>query len=482
MKYLLCFIFFLSHCLSLYGQTNLIKAGDFSDSTAWKLGIYSNAVAHGSITNKGYLISIDNPGTDPWSVQFTQSNVKLDSGSIYRFSFEASSTKPRTMQASICMDGGSYFPYSGRDTLTLSSTPQTFEYMFLMNQHSDTSARVEFNCGAYTGNVLFNNIKLVKLSGPLLHLNTPEPGARYFEGYPVEIKWISSENQNPIKIELSTNNGFNWKDIISSTPDKGSYIWNPSGIYSPWCLIRISAIGNDKLSSTSDAPFAIDPQTEMIRNGTFSDDISGWNLGVYGGKASVSVFEKTCKIKIDSAGSEKWHIQFTQAGLQIQKTVTYVLSFMASAEKACSISVEVNRNGGSYQTYSDSTHSIVNLTQQSQLFTTEFTANDTCSDARLDFNCGFANTTITLDNISLTKKYVSSVKTRFKTILQSTKSPVKILSLGSGYNTFLLKDKAKGHSIINLMGRKVCTGSNLPQKNGSIAQGIYLLVPPEMLK
>jgi hypothetical protein len=480
MKYIL--YIFLSLFSAVYGQTNLIKAGDFSDTTAWQLGIYSNAVAHGSITNGGYLISIDNPGTDVWSVQFTQNHLKIDSGSIYRFSFEASSTKPRTIQASICMNGGSYFPYSGRDTLPLSSTPKLFECMFLMDQHSDTSARVEFNCGAYAGNILFNNIKLVKLSGPILHLNSPEPGARYFEGYPVEIKWISSENQNPVKIELSTNNGFNWNDIISSTPNNGSYLWNPSGIYSPWCLIRISSVGNEKLSDTNDAPFAIDPQTEMIRNGTFTDDISGWNLGVNGGKASVSVFEKTCKIKIDSVGSEKWQPQFTQAGLQIQKTVTYVLSFVASAEKACSISVEINRNGGSYQTYSDSTHSIVNLTNQPQLFTTEFTANDTCSDARLDFNCGFANTTITLDNISLTKKYVSGVKTRFKTILRSTTSPVKILSLGSGHNTILSEGKMTGHSIINLMGRKVCAGSNLPQKNRGMAQGIYLSMPPEMLK
>ena len=429
-------------CFSISGQTNLIKNGSFSDSTTnWDLGFMGTAQGSSSVSGGIYLIQITEPGEESWNVQFKQNGIKVDSGAMYRFSFEAAASKNRTIEVSISRDGGDYASYSGRDTIELTPTRKSFEYTFYMSFPSDTSTRVEFNCGLDNGTVSFSNVELVEIPGPLLTLNKPEPGSMLYEGYPVKISWYSVGNNGQINIDLSTDNGMSWSFIAGEIADTGSWVWIPEQLFSPWCLLRISSATNPEIFSTTDAPFQIAPRTELIRNGDFSSGVQGWNLGIYGGTASGSVTDEgVYNIEIDTAGTQSWHIQFTQGGINLKTGTTYTLSYKAYAEKPCSINVAISRYGDYYESYIDSSLTRVGLTAEPQQFTMDFSmVSDSNPDARIEFNCGLIDGNVFIDNISLTKKYVSVLNPAFKPSLRKAVS-ARFLTLSHG----ILRSKSRG--------------------------------------
>ena len=149
--------FFLSHA-----QENLVVNGDFSDISGWnELGQYNQGAATGTIDNGAYVIAISEPGTDVWSIQFTQSGITLDSGVAYTLSCTVSATIERTIEVSLSEDGGAYTSYSGRDTLHLSSGEYRYEKMFVMRYPTDTNTRLEFNCGMAGGSITLRDVKEV---------------------------------------------------------------------------------------------------------------------------------------------------------------------------------------------------------------------------------------------------------------------------------------------------------------------------------
>ena len=466
----------LSLCSSLSGQINLISNGSFSDTSFWGLGLYNGAIASGSTSSGQYHITITESAPEAWSVQLTQNKIRVDSGAVYRFSFEAAANLPRTIEASISRDGGDYQSYSGRDTLDLSPIGQRFEYTFIMRHPSDSSARVEFNCGTSEGTVSISNVELVQQPGPYLTLQKPEPGAILYDGYPATISWVSAGNDAALRIELSTDNGLNWEEICGSTPDTGSFIWTPTPHYSPWCLLRIVSTSDQNLISFTTGPFEIAPRTELIRNGDFSDGDSEWNLGKYGGSSSGSVTEDGMfHLQIDSAGNEKWHIQFSQPGIYLQTGVTYVLSFSAYAEHSQTINVEVNMNGGSYDNYIDSSKTRHTLTTEPQVFQVEFTMiKDNDPDARLEFNCGLNTGSIYIDNISLCKKYTTGSTSVFKVVHPSQRIS-KFLSLSdSKPDVFTHCNFFEKRTLVDLKGRLIKNSRSKPFSMVNKAPGIYI--------
>ena len=60
-----------------------------------------------------------------------------------------------------------------------------------------------------------------------------------------------------VKLELSSNNGVNYSDITTSTPNDGIYEWTVSGNVSPECLIRISDSTTPSVNDISNDVFRI---------------------------------------------------------------------------------------------------------------------------------------------------------------------------------------------------------------------------------
>ncbi len=474
MMYRFLFLIFALCLFSVYSQDNLIQNGTFSSTDSWNLGIYSSE-ATGTVADGRYLIEITSPGADAWSIQFTQNRISLDSGAIYRFSFDASSTAERTIEASVCRDGGDYFPYSVRDTIYLTPAKQSFELVFSMTQ-DDTSARVEFNCGKYNGDISISNVQLIQIPGPRLSLDVPEAGAVLYEGEPVKISWTSLGNSDPLSIELSVDNGLNWMKIADSVPNTGSFSWVPSGIYSPWCLLRIKSVSDESLIAETEMSFEITASAEKIVNGSFSEGDIGWNLGVYGGAATGTVTEdRVYRIAIDSSGSEKWHIQFTQSGINLQDKIAYEFSFVAWADSNRTIRAEINRNDGSYENLLDSSMMLIELTAVPKKYVINFTmGSEDCPDARVEFNCGLDDKDVYIDSVSLIRKAYSRALPFQKTILKRMVPIGKVLTFSPG-SSLRGEGSAFSGPVMDLMGRNVERRSgSMNKRNVRPASGLYI--------
>jgi len=102
------------------------------------------------------------------------------------------------------------------------------------------------------------------------------------------IVWTTQGTVGPVHIELTTNAGASWSDIIATTPNTGSLAWTVPNTPSPQCGVRISQASNGAPADTSDAVFTIaappkasppvglDLSTSLEASGTTKTDTLSW--------------------------------------------------------------------------------------------------------------------------------------------------------------------------------------------------------------
>jgi hypothetical protein len=119
------------------------------------------------------------------------------------------------------------------------------------------------------------------IAQPTLHITAPNGGEKILAGSSYTITWTTSyakrlankqiqstleggkQPNSPfditnVKLELSTDEGATWQSIIASTPNTGSYAWNPvSNANSALCRVRISDATGSTASDISDSDFVI---------------------------------------------------------------------------------------------------------------------------------------------------------------------------------------------------------------------------------
>jgi hypothetical protein len=92
-----------------------------------------------------------------------------------------------------------------------------------------------------------------------LTLTSPNGGDTLFAGSNTLIRWFSDVPNDPpdVKLELSTDAGGSWTNIVPSTPNDGEFAWTIVASPSTECLVRVSdAVDGDPFDQ-SDAPFTI---------------------------------------------------------------------------------------------------------------------------------------------------------------------------------------------------------------------------------
>ncbi len=112
---------------------------------------------------------------------------------------------------------------------------------------------------------------------PFITVISPNGGEEWYEEDNHNITWASYGTSGGVKIEYSLNNGIDWTEIIASTPDSGSYLWNPPDTISDSCLVSISDT-NGSISDTSDSVFSIIPGSGVTVDGLpdiYSLDVKG---------------------------------------------------------------------------------------------------------------------------------------------------------------------------------------------------------------
>ncbi|WP_058486695.1 carbohydrate binding domain-containing protein [Defluviitalea phaphyphila] len=105
-------------------------------------------------------IDIQNGGNQNYSVQLIQ-NVTLGKGRIYKLSFDAKASSPRSINVKLGSgaDRG-WMLYSKDKKISLTDELKTYELIFMMDKDTDTKARLEFNLGLDTNSVWIGNVNL----------------------------------------------------------------------------------------------------------------------------------------------------------------------------------------------------------------------------------------------------------------------------------------------------------------------------------
>lgn len=126
---------------------NLISNSTFESGTKdW--GTYKESGGACKLTTKdGKLaLTVSNVGKVNYAVQVYYDIVPLHKNGVYRLKYDISSTVDRYVEGMIQQNGGTYQAYTWKG-LELTSTPQTVDYEFTMEQDTDIMAKLVFNCG-----------------------------------------------------------------------------------------------------------------------------------------------------------------------------------------------------------------------------------------------------------------------------------------------------------------------------------------------
>lgn len=152
------------------GTTNLLKDGNFpsssviaDDGASWKLGQGTNwgsSVATSSVVGGTASINVTTIGTEAYQPQLVQYGLALDSGMKYKLTFKAKADVARKIEASFQQAVDPWGGYASKE-FDLTTTEQTFEYVFEMTKASDPESQFAFNLGQATGNVSISDVKLV---------------------------------------------------------------------------------------------------------------------------------------------------------------------------------------------------------------------------------------------------------------------------------------------------------------------------------
>ncbi len=144
-------------------ESNLLDNGNFSQGFEnWQFEA-RDSMATATVEPDGRLhIKIDYSNNDPDDVILYQPNIPLFELKSYRLQFDASASTNRLMQVQLSDSLGRY-DYSMLGLMSVLRHERHYEYDFLMDDYSDSRARLQFALGDKAGDVYIDNIALVQV-------------------------------------------------------------------------------------------------------------------------------------------------------------------------------------------------------------------------------------------------------------------------------------------------------------------------------
>ncbi|PKL82438.1 MAG: hypothetical protein CVV24_10090 [Ignavibacteriae bacterium HGW-Ignavibacteriae-3] len=145
------------------------------------------------------------------------------------------------------------------------------------------------------------------LPEPKLRVISPNGGEKIIAGSNRKIEYIS-ENIENVKIAYSSNNGFSWNTITSSTPSIGFYNWNPvPNINSQLCKIRIYDALDGEPSDVSDSVFTITNQVTQTIEVKIPNGGEKWQAGTAQNITWISSGITAVKLEFTSNNGITWN-------------------------------------------------------------------------------------------------------------------------------------------------------------------------------
>lgn len=183
--------------------------------------------------------------------------------------------------------------------------------------------------------------------------------------------------------------------------------------------------------------------TDLIVNGGFESAITlPWSLWVATGGAATLARETNdasagaacARIVITAVTGYDWQIDFAQHNRSLVKGVVYDLSFRAKSSAPRGLTLSSQKGSPDWRNYGLSRQ--VQLTNEWQPFTVTFEANETVSDARIQFFLGATPGTVWLDEVRLTQHPPDVYRrdfTRGVVLLNATRESHEVV-LGGGFH------------------------------------------------
>jgi beta-glucanase (GH16 family) len=225
---------------------NQVNNADFSLGDAlWSLNTYYPAVAQGSIIDGEYAVSITNGGNYPWDIHLGQAGFIIEKGKEYELSFDAYASAPRELTPIVGKNSEPWTVYTNIENILISPYRKTYSYSFIMNETSDTEARLGFDIGVSSDDVFIDNVLLSNGTLPIYvdeKNNSSISSFQLFQNWPnpfnpsTIIKY-SVPKTSQVQIKVFDVLGEEIETLAKEEKPAGTYElnWNaanlPSGIY-----------------------------------------------------------------------------------------------------------------------------------------------------------------------------------------------------------------------------------------------------------
>ncbi|HSQ42533.1 MAG TPA: glycosyl hydrolase, partial [Fibrobacteraceae bacterium] len=153
-----------------------------------------------------------------------------------------------------------------------------------------------------------------------------------------------------------------------------------------------------------------EPQTgtNVVQNSDFSTSIDNWKINYWdAGEGSLAVDDSMLKISVTSLSGDVYNPQVIQTDLLIDSGYTYSLSFDAKSSGVDTMDVAIGQGSGDYTKL---LYTSVALSDSLQSYSFEIPDTLTSEiSMRLEFEVGYQEGTIWLDNVVLKKASTSAV-------------------------------------------------------------------------
>lgn len=145
----------------------------------------------------------------------------------------------------------------------------------------------------------------------------------------------------------------------------------------------------------------VSDKNELLKNSDFTNGYRAWDLYNHDvAKSQLDISNGQMKVNIDNTGSESWHIELYQSGINLEKGNTYTIEFEAKAEEYKKIYCAVGKTEAPYSHYIGRAYSI---TDTLSLYSFKFEADRDDNNARILFDLGYDLDNIVFNKISVRK-------------------------------------------------------------------------------
>jgi hypothetical protein len=173
-------------------------------------------------------------------------------------------------QSSIPFDKVDIEYYNGSQWVVIkNNTEDDGEYAWTVPNISTTKAKLWIKGWSESGNPVDytdNNFTIVPAPSGSLTVTSPNGGEVWAKGSTENITWATTGEVGNVKVSYSTDNGFSWKTIDSSTKNDGSFAWTLPEILADECLVKVNEIANSQISDISNDVFSIGGPPLIVLN------------------------------------------------------------------------------------------------------------------------------------------------------------------------------------------------------------------------